>query len=115
MQSTKAYIYWLVMLQSFFVWNLTAQSCSLSFEGKETLCATEIITYELTEANSITDIEWIIEGDNIGNSTDVQVNWELYGDGEFELCVQGTTPCNCLLYTSPSPRDRTRSRMPSSA
>ena len=24
-------------------------------------------------------------------------------------------PDNCLLYTSPSPRDRTRSRMPSSA
>ena len=24
-------------------------------------------------------------------------------------------PYNCLLYTSPSPRDRTRSRMPSSA
>ena len=24
-------------------------------------------------------------------------------------------PENCLLYTSPSPRDRTRSRMPSSA
>ena len=23
--------------------------------------------------------------------------------------------CHCLLYTSPSPRDRTRSRMPSSA
>ena len=28
--------------------------------------------------------------------------------GEIELL-------NCLLYTSPSPRDRTRSRMPSSA
>ena len=26
-----------------------------------------------------------------------------------------TLVCNCLLYTSPSPRDRTRSRMPSSA
>ena len=25
------------------------------------------------------------------------------------------SPCTCLLYTSPSPRDRTRSRMPSSA
>ena len=25
------------------------------------------------------------------------------------------TLCSCLLYTSPSPRDRTRSRMPSSA
>ena len=27
----------------------------------------------------------------------------------------GMTPEDCLLYTSPSPRDRTRSRMPSSA
>ena len=26
-----------------------------------------------------------------------------------------TKPNTCLLYTSPSPRDRTRSRMPSSA
>ena len=26
-----------------------------------------------------------------------------------------TAPWSCLLYTSPSPRDRTRSRMPSSA
>ena len=27
----------------------------------------------------------------------------------------GSQSCDCLLYTSPSPRDRTRSRMPSSA
>ena len=27
----------------------------------------------------------------------------------------GMSPKACLLYTSPSPRDRTRSRMPSSA
>ena len=26
-----------------------------------------------------------------------------------------TTPAGCLLYTSPSPRDRQKSRMPSSA
>ena len=41
-----------------------------------------------------------------------------------EICLQAgvTKPCHaiqlstgCLLYTSPSPRDRTRSRMPSSA
>ena len=40
------------------------------------------------------------------------------------LCFQLQIPCklliygspnSCLLYTSPSPRDRTRSRMPSSA
>eukprot|EP00657_Telonema_sp_P-1_P000808 TRINITY_DN11607_c0_g1_i1.p1 TRINITY_DN11607_c0_g1~~TRINITY_DN11607_c0_g1_i1.p1 ORF type:complete len:221 (-),score=87.99 TRINITY_DN11607_c0_g1_i1:40-702(-) len=29
--------------------------------------------------------------------------------------VDGQVAINCLLYTSPSPRDRTRSRMPSSA
>ena len=29
--------------------------------------------------------------------------------------VRVTNLTNCLLYTSPSPRDRTRSRMPSSA
>ena len=32
--------------------------------------------------------------------------------GLAELALGG---CTCLLYTSPSPRDRTRSRMPSSA
>ena len=34
-------------------------------------------------------------------------NWEVNADG--------TGSFSCLLYTSPSPRDRTRSRMPSSA
>ena len=29
--------------------------------------------------------------------------------------LQGNNIYTCLLYTSPSPRDRTRSRMPSSA
>ena len=35
-----------------------------------------------------------------------------------EKYVRSKPHCNigtCLLYTSPSPRDRTRSRMPSSA
>ena len=33
-----------------------------------------------------------------------------------EIIDKATLECNpCLLYTSPSPRDRTRSRMPSSA
>ena len=37
---------------------------------------------------------------------------------EMKIKIDGKrlTPCSsCLLYTSPSPRDRTRSRMPSSA
>ena len=33
----------------------------------------------------------------------------------FTRVPTGDLPAACLLYTSPSPRDRTRSRMPSSA
>ena len=35
-------------------------------------------------------------------------------NGDKEWCLNGKYH-SCLLYTSPSPRDRTRSRMPSSA
>ena len=35
--------------------------------------------------------------------------------GSFDLDIQNPEFKACLLYTSPSPRDRTRSRMPSSA
>ena len=39
------------------------------------------------------------------------------GDGYLSTTpkVGYVDSCTCLLYTSPSPRDRTRSRMPSSA
>ena len=36
-------------------------------------------------------------------------------DGFIERKIQNTSPIRCLLYTSPSPRDRQKSRMPSSA
>ena len=43
----------------------------------------------------------------------------LLGFGSFEprdrSARQGLNPKTCLLYTSPSPRDRQKSRMPSSA
>ena len=37
-----------------------------------------------------------------------------HDEARIEVVEQGR-PWSCLLYTSPSPRDRTRSRMPSSA
>ena len=40
----------------------------------------------------------------------VSNNWGYFGNAEIDALVSA-----CLLYTSPSPRDRTRSRMPSSA
>ena len=40
--------------------------------------------------------------------------WRLLADAGLKVGVFGSIH-SCLLYTSPSPRDRTRSRMPSSA
>ena len=37
-----------------------------------------------------------------------------YSKNKFQS-TEFIVDCGCLLYTSPSPRDRTRSRMPSSA
>ena len=37
------------------------------------------------------------------------------GGDQFQRVSVGRLLQRCLLYTSPSPRDRTRSRMPSSA
>ena len=52
-------------------------------------------------------------------TTSVPVNINLFQDDEDEtnesIVVTLGTPTNCLLYTSPSPRDRQKSRMPSSA
>ena len=43
---------------------------------------------------------------------------QLHGDSKrlaWEIATKNPLWTICLLYTSPSPRDRTRSRMPSSA
>ena len=52
------------------------------------------------------------DGDGIGNVADNDDD----GDGVIDNSdYDDLKPNICLLYTSPSPRDRTRSRMPSSA
>jgi len=66
--------------------------------------------------------DWV-EDENYGPvwyPNQVQENWRPYVDGRWAPSEQGylfetEEPWGCLLYTSPSPRDRTRSRMPSSA
>ena len=59
---------------------------------------------------------------DIKNGLCIEYNGNLYFVIEFQHVKPGKGPAfvrtklkNCLLYTSPSPRDRTRSRMPSSA
>ena len=51
-----------------------------------------------------------------------QRRFETHGDvfetkllAQRMVFIRGERAIGCLLYTSPSPRDRTRSRMPSSA
>ena len=43
------------------------------------------------------------------------LSWFIYGIVLSDIPLMSTNFLTCLLYTSPSPRDRTRSRMPSSA
>ena len=45
----------------------------------------------------------------------VELSKNLDIDIAIDLMAHSGTINSCLLYTSPSPRDRTRSRMPSSA
>ena len=53
------------------------------------------------------------ERDEDGNKQKLKTNWTMWLDNFFGPNRHQSNIC--LLYTSPSPRDRTRSRMPSSA
>ena len=77
-----------------------------------------------TALASTLDLDWVIQGDS--NTLDFDINYDLGTsyvdiDGDSNTVnfsgsgKQGGYFYLCLLYTSPSPRDRTRSRMPSSA
>ena len=58
---------------------------------------------------------------NVSGSSNPEINWKRFEDMAKDGAVDKVDVINlkyayvCLLYTSPSPRDRTRSRMPSSA
>ena len=62
---------------------------------------------------------FVLEEDQMGNI--VAIVPDLDGDNIMEIPFGGYSPCeggmdiDCLLYTSPSPRDGLLSRMPSSA
>ena len=54
----------------------------------------------------------------MAKKTLMRIAWKEAGRSteELEVLFEGAAqPCICLLYTSPSPRDATLSRMPSSA
>ena len=58
----------------------------------------------------------MIEYQNIFTQVQVRGPVEMGVDNENNMAAErGGTPWFCLLYTSPSPRDLSTSRMPSSA
>ena len=66
------------------------------------------MTEELKEKPAKSSSAWSVEEKKLIGTYGCQL---IYEDATQEQLVDR----NCLLYTSPSPRDRTRSRMPSSA
>ena len=72
----------------------------------------------LTEAGSLySGADDIISGlGKFDNTEEYEVDFILMGSGNWDKdTAQGIAQKACLLYTSPSPRDRQKSRMPSSA
>ena len=66
-----------------------------------------------TESQPASDAQ---SGISDNESSDTSSRYEIITATEMaEKMGLGISLGNCLLYTSPSPRDRTRSRMPSSA
>ena len=98
------------------------------------LLALSFVFSVTTSAFAVTVVSWggaytesqkLGYGDPTAAKLGIPVNWVDYTGGLSEIKAQKEAGAitwdimdvyaNCLLYTSPSPRDRTRSRMPSSA
>ena len=72
------------------------------------VCLTAYSKNIAEEIDKFTDL--ILVGDSLGS---VLYNFETTRKVNLSMMIEHSK--SCLLYTSPSPRDRTRSRMPSSA
>ena len=84
--------------------------------------ANQVASFELRKALEAYDWGEIdnICSNNVGNLSDSDISlWvrAKYMLGDFSKCYElcSTNFLDCLLYTSPSPRDVEESRMPSSA
>jgi len=64
---------------------------------------------EIPELLEYTNVDEIVVSEKITNAKDLNLLLYLQQKSKADILF------SCLLYTSPSPRDRTRSRMPSSA
>ena len=77
----------------------------VSFAGSKSTCSEELATMQLPALKSVVSDS----SSTLSASQKNQLNFRELKDALASQFI------NCLLYTSPSPRDATLSRMPSSA
>ena len=100
---------------AFYSRKLNAAQCKYSTIEKELLSIVETLREHRTMLFSCKELHVHTDHRNLANnniSSQRVIRWRLFL-AEFNSIFHYLK--GCLLYTSPSPRDRTRSRMPSSA
>ena len=104
--------------------NLFITSNTGGFNGAATDCSTITYTYDPDPLTLTDDCGGTGEREVIFTATDVcglattataTITIEDTTPPDISACIPGILNMDCLLYTSPSPRDATLSRMPSSA
>ena len=118
----KSYSTW---RDSMLLRSIVAESVNIEPKAKHIKQITfDIITTTFNEEDSIVDFlnsvfHQTIQANSLiicdAGSSDKTVDLINTWSKEKDIEVKVVKSSNCLLYTSPSPRDRTRSRMPSSA
>ena len=89
--------------------------------GQDTVSSTEVgtiagVLVDGESGETLIGAAVRIEGTLIGSATNLNGRYKIrVAAGTYQLEYSYIGYNTCLLYTSPSPRDRTRSRMPSSA
>ena len=83
----------------------------------QTACSDTGEEETLSPIDNVSNIT-VQDNGNSGNASDIEVNFRKQTETteirEYRVFLSKTNNA-CLLYTSPSPRDRQKSRMPSSA
>ena len=94
------------------------ENASISISGPDTGVVNSNITLSVVP-NNFTPVSYLWTGGALAGNTTKEPQFTENSGGSKTYGVTATDSAGntytCLLYTSPSPRDRTRSRMPSSA
>ncbi len=82
------------LFTTFFVQEVVAQNCTISFDGESSVCALVNTSYTSTISSGINSLEWQLDGVGISDQENIDINWEDYGDGTYNLCLTSTASCN---------------------